>query len=535
MKVVVIGAGPAGLSFCDRLINLRPEAKISIFEKSDYVGGISKTVVYKNNRIDIGGHRFFSKSDEVMHWWSIKFPISLSEKQKLANSHKIKYKGQTSTLDGFSLATPQQEASGRVMLLRSRKSRILFEGKLFPYPLKLDRDTIQKIGYFRLINVGISYLYSKLVSKKITTLEDFIVLKFGRKLYEMFFEKYTEKVWGVHPSRISADWGAQRIKGLSIRKVLFDIYSKAFNSNSQLISQSSTETSLIEQFLYPKLGPGQMWEAVAEDLQKKGISLSHRHQAVAIYVDCDKKIITSIGFLDIQTGEMSEVVADYFVSTMPISTLVSIARDFRTRQKVSMISPIAAKAAESLPYRDFVTVGILLNKISGPNNEELDDTWLYVQDPTVKVGRIQFFNNWSPFLSSDPTKSWVGLEYFCQADDSFWSMSDDEIRSLAMRELISLKLATHADILDSVVLREPKTYPAYFGSYEHIGMIQSQFNEWRNLFLVGRNGMHKYNNQDHSMLTAFRAADLIATSNLSIESRNTLWDINAEQEYHEEK
>ena len=531
MKVAVIGAGPAGLAFSDKLLELRKDATIDIYEKSKYIGGISKTINYKGNRIDIGGHRFFSKSDEVMKWWTNKFPIDISS---LNNSDLISYQNSTRDIEGFKTVNDNNKDSDRIMLVRKRKSRILYSGKLYDYPLKLNLKTIKNIGSFNLIKVGISYLKSKLKIKEVKNLEDFIISRFGYKLYSMFFESYTEKVWGRHPRDISPEWGAQRIKGLSIRKVIIDIVrkfsSKLINKKSNGISQRDTETSLIERFLYPKYGPGQMWEEVANDLKKYNVNIFMNTSITGIEYSSDHKKVESILYSD-NNGKIIKKNYDYIISTMPIKELINASK---TESKGYIFPPDILQIADSLPYRDFITIGLLIKNISGPQNELLDDTWIYVQEPNVKVGRIQIFNNWSPFLVADKNNYWIGLEYFCNENDDLWSLNDEELIKLAKVELLKLKLTNKDSFIDSTVIKEPKTYPAYFDSYTKIDTLINCLNKINNLFLIGRNGMHKYNNQDHSMLSGFRAAEMIANNRTNSEAKEELWQINLEQEYHEE-
>ena len=531
MKVAVIGAGPAGLAFSDRLIELRKDVSIDIYEKSSYIGGISKTINYKGNRIDIGGHRFFSKSDEVMKWWTNKFPIEISS---VNDTDLISYQNSSRNIAGFRTVRINDKDNNRVMLVRKRKSRILYSGKLYDYPLKLNIKTIKNIGSFNLLNVGLSYLKSKLNNKEARNLEEFIISRFGYKLYSMFFESYTEKVWGRHPRDISPEWGAQRIKGLSIRKVIIDIAQKLLSNlivtDSNLISQKNTETSLIERFLYPKYGPGQMWEEVAKDLKENSVNIIMNTLITGIEFSADNKNAESIIFKDIN-GENIKQKYDYIISTMPIKELI---KSSKSLEKDSIFPSEVLQIAESLPYRDFITIGLLIKNISGPQCELLDDTWIYVQEPNVKVGRIQIFNNWSPYLVADKKNYWIGLEYFCNENDDLWNKNDAELVKLAKKEILDLKLTTSDSFIDSTVIREPKTYPAYFDSYEKIDTLINCINKIKNLFLIGRNGMHKYNNQDHSMLSGFRAAELIANNRVNERSKEELWQINVEQEYHEE-
>ena len=531
MRVAVIGAGPAGLAFSDRLTNLSKDLTIDIFEQSSYVGGISKTVNYKGNRIDIGGHRFFSKSDEVMNWWANKFPIDTST---ISEDQIINYQNSSRSIDGLKIATQVDRESNRVMLLRKRKSRILYSKKMYDYPLRLNVKTLKNIGLIQLAQVTTSYLKSKVKSNEPKNLEEFIVSRFGTKLYSMFFESYTEKVWGRHPRDISPEWGIQRIKGLSVRKLLLDNITKALSIfkfvDHQSISQKKVETSLIERFLYPKFGPGQMWEEVSKDLIENNVSIYMNTKVTKIDFGESSTRVKSISAIDIDGKEITNEY-DYVISTMPIKELVnSISGNKQSNIFTKEIRDIASK----LPYRDFITVGLLLNSLSGPDDERLDDTWIYVQEPNVKVGRIQIFNNWSPYLVADSSKFWIGLEYFCNEGDDLWMSSDQDLIELAKQETLNLGLCDENDFLDATVLKESKTYPAYFDTYNRFNELMTTFDKIENLYLIGRNGMHKYNNQDHSMLSGFRAAEQIVQGRVSANDKSTLWLINAEQEYHEE-
>ena len=350
----------------------------------------------------------------------------------------------------------------------------------------------------------------------------------------MFFESYTEKVWGRHPREISPEWGAQRIKGLSIRKVIIDIVqkliSKLIDNKSNAITQKNTETSLIERFLYPKYGPGQMWEEVANDLKDNNVNIFMNTTITGIEYSSDKKKAEKIIFIN-KNGQTIKKEYDYIISTMPIKELINTSK---SESDEYIFPPDILQIAESLPYRDFITIGLLIKNISGPQQELLDDTWIYVQEPNVKVGRIQIFNNWSPYLVADKQNYWIGLEYFCNENDDLWNKNDEELIKLAKKEVIELKL-THSDsFIDSTVIKEAKTYPAYFDSYQEIDTLINCVNKINNLFLIGRNGMHKYNNQDHSMLSGFRAAEMIANNRINPQSKEELWQINVEQEYHEE-
>ena len=510
-KVLIIGAGPAGLTAAYEIL-IHTDMKPIVLEMSSVVGGISQTVNYKGNRIDIGGHRFFSKSDAVMQWWNSFMAVHQENDQEL----KLTYQNQTKVFSEFKSTTDLEN----VMLVRKRKSRIIYGGKFYDYPISLSFQTIRNLGLFNTIKIGFSYFKSVIFPiKNEKTLEDFFINRFGKELYLTFFKDYTEKVWGISCDKISSEWGAQRIKGLSISKTIIHFLKSKISSQKNL-SQKNVETSLIEYFLYPKLGPGQMWECVRDKVIELGGEVISNHKVNKIEID-DEKRVRSISAIDNSTGNTVSFVADYCVSTMPVDELIN-AFDTEIPKEVKNVS-------DNLLFRDFITVGVLLKKM----NASLDDNWIYIQEPSVKVGRIQIFNNWSPYLVKDENTHWLGLEYFCNKGDSLWNLSEVELKDLAIKELQQLKFCKQNDVIDSVVIRMPKTYPAYFGSYNQFDTIRNFTDTIKNLFLVGRNGMHKYNNQDHSMLTAMEAVQLIKNNNTS--SKDSIWSINTEQEYHEEK
>lgn len=511
-KVIIIGGGPAGLTAAYELINntdLTPE----VIEMSEFWGGISRTENHNGNRIDIGGHRFFSKSDKVMNWWQEILPI-YSEEKKI----KISYHRKNNEIELNKKTV--SNLNDNVLLVRKRKSRIYFNKKFFEYPISLSFQTIKNLGYFNTFLICLSYVKALILPiKKAKNLEQFFINRFGKRLYNTFFKDYTEKVWGVPCSEISADWGAQRIKGLSITKTVTNAISNVFNSYKKNLSQKNKETSLIEYFLYPKFGPGQMWETVAEKVKDKGAILKQNHRVVSVNIENQKVI--SIVIENVATKTKETIECDYCISTMPIKELIN-SLDCKVPEKVKEIS-------NGLKYRDFITVGLLLDSI----NFELEDNWIYIQEPYVKVGRIQVFNNWSPHMVVDSSKTWVGLEYFCNETDEIWNFSEEHLINYAVHEMIQLGYINSFDnVVDSKVIKVPKTYPAYFGSYSEFYHVQNFTDTIVNLFLVGRNGMHKYNNQDHSMLTAMQAVQNIKNN---IFDKSNIWSINTEDEYHEEK
>lgn len=522
---IIIGAGPAGLTAAYELLK-RSDIIPIIFEKSNDIGGISKTINYKGNRMDIGGHRFFSKSDRVMNWWMKILPLE----KEINSEFNITYQNKSRSVN-YSNENETDADRDKVMLIRKRLSRIYFLRRFFTYPITLSIETLKKLGIGRTISILVSYLQAQLFPiNPEKSLEDFMINRFGKTLYRLFFKDYTEKVWGVPCNEISAEWGAQRIKGVSIRKAIQHALQEITKKKRKTdISQKDTETSLIEQFLYPKLGPGQLWEEVARRITEMGGVIYMNHEVKEIHTLANQ--VTGITVINKSDGEEKFFQGEYFFSTMPVKELIA-GLHANIPEKVS-------ETANGLQYRDFITVGILLKRLSYLDKKtgewkplKLDDTWIYIQEKEVTVGRLQIFNNWSPYMVNDPDTIWVGMEFFCNETDEFWKLPDERIKTLAIAELEKIGLANSANVLDSTVLRVEKTYPAYFGTYEHFDQIRSFTDNFENLFLVGRNGMHKYNNADHSMLTAMVAVDNIIEG---ITTKGNIWSINTEQEYHEEK
>jgi protoporphyrinogen oxidase len=521
-KVVAIaGAGPAGLTAALELLR-RSEAIPLVFDLDGQVGGISKTINYRGNRMDLGGHRFFSKSDWVMRWWQDILPVG-EDQIDPGPPLRTAYQGQSSE---FVLRIGASTSPDAVMLVRQRLSRIFYRRRFFDYPLKLSADTLKKIGVIETCKIGWSYGRARVAHiRPERTLEDFLVNRFGDRLYRTFFKDYTEKVWGVPCREISAEWGAQRIKGLSITKALVNAVTSPFRSSDT--SQKRTETSLIERFLYPKLGPGQMWEEVARRVRQLGGRIHLKHRVVGI--DREGFRVTGIRVCDEGTNSVHVVPCDFLISTIPICDLAVFldAAD----------SPVA-RIARGLPYRDFMTAGLLLRRMAGPAmghdavspNGMPPDNWIYIQEPDVKIGRLQVFNNWSPAMVADPRTIWLGLEYFCGEGDDLWSMHDSRFIDFAAGELERIGLINRRDVMDGTLVRVPKAYPAYFGPYGEFGKVREYLNQFSNLYPVGRNGMHRYNNQDHSMLAANRAVDSIIYHG---RGKEEIWDVNTENEYHE--
>lgn len=521
-KTIIIGAGPAGLTAAYELLIRQPGTKVTVLEASTDIGGISKTVNYKGNRIDIGGHRFFSKSDRVMEWWLNMMPVPAEVEEHI----KIQYQGQKRDLKIAASNSTEEDQTDNVMLVRNRLSRIYFLRKFFQYPVSLSVDTLKNLGLVRVVKIVSSYAWIRLKPvKPEVTLEDFFINRFGKELYLTFFKDYTEKVWGFECSKISKDWGAQRIKGLSVSKTIKHAVSKTLRKRKDShIGQKDTETSLIERFLYPKFGPGQMWELVAERVKSMGGEILMNHEVTGITGTQEK--ISSV-VCKTESGEEKEFQVDRLFSTMPIKDLFEAFR-FETDSHVR-------KIATELNYRDFITVGLLCSKLSVIDNQDkglIKDNWIYIQERDVRIGRLQVFNNWSPFMVKDEGTVWLGLEYFCNEGDDLWSLHDNDFMEMAKEELHKIGIIDKADVLDSTIIRMKKTYPAYTGSYAEFPKVIEFLNGVKNLYPVGRNGMHKYNNSDHSMLTAMVAVDNILAG---IESKENLWKINTEEEYHEQK
>jgi len=519
---IIIGAGPAGLTAAYELLT-RTNIKPIVLEKGECMGGISRTVNYKGNRIDIGGHRFFSKSDRVMEWWLQMLPLQASENGAAA----IKYHQMERQISS-SASGPDPAAADQVMLLRQRKSRIYYLRRFFDYPISLSKDTLLKLGLWRTFTIGVSYVKSALFPlKKEETLEEFFINRFGRRLYGTFFKSYTEKVWGVPCDKISAEWGAQRIKGLSIWAALKHALGKVVKRSGGDIGQKGTETSLIENFLYPKFGPGQMWDETACRIRKMGGEILTGRRAERILTDGWR--VKALEVSNSATGEKEVFEGDYFFSTAPVQEIM---RSFDVAPPANVL-----EVSDGLVYRDFITVGLLVKSLrihdDTPQGRKLiSDNWIYIQEPDVLLGRLQVFNNWSPFMVADSANVWLGLEYFCNESDDIWKLSDQKMVALATEELSKIGIIDAAEVVDATVLRMEKTYPAYFGTYDRFAEIREHVDRFKNLFLIGRNGMHRYNNQDHSMLTAMMAVDDIIAGKTD---KTGLWEVNTEMDYHEEK
>ena len=485
-RVVIIGAGPAGLTAAYKFLKDNSEYEVIVLEEANQVGGISKTIVYDGNRMDLGGHRFFTKDDEVMNLWTDILPIGDGKKDK-------------------------------VLLERPRVSHIFYNGKFFDYPVNLSFKTIKNLGLKDTIVAGFSYLKSIFHKLPEDNLENFYINRFGKKLYEVFFKDYTEKLWGIAPKNIDSSWGSQRVKGISIKEVLKDYFKRLFK-----IKSKNKETSLIDKFLYPKHGPGMMYEEMANKVKKMGGLVKNNCKVIGIKKNgnCIKEVVYQ------EEDKIKKYTCDYLISSMPIKDLIN---------SMNNVPKNIKDISNKLPYRDFVTIGVILDKmkIKNKKNNLLSDTWIYVQSKSQKLGRIQVFNNWSPYLLNDNNNISLGLEYFCNENDDFWLMKDEDLKDLAIKELYDMNLIDDdTKLITYHVERVKKAYPAYFGMYRYFPKVKEYLDNIENLYCIGRNGMHRYNNMDHSMKTAIVCVDNIINN---ISSKENIWNVNTEQDYHEVK
>jgi protoporphyrinogen oxidase len=461
-QYVIIGAGPAGLTAAYQLTkqNLRP----IVFESGDKAGGLARTELYRGFHFDMGGHRFFTKATEVNSMW--------------------------------------QEVLNGNFLRRPRLSRIYYRRKFFSYPLK-PFNALAGLGVLESICILLSYLkWQVFPYRQEDTFEEWVTNRFGKRLFQTFFKTYTEKVWGIPCSELKAEWAAQRIKNLSLKTAIISMFVKPNNIKT-----------LIDEFDYPRLGPGMMWKAVQQEIERRNGRVELNSEVVRInHVDnrIDSIVVSN-------SGNIRTIQGTQFISSMPITDFI---------KRLNPEPPLEIlNAAQRLKYRDFLTVCLIVNQ-----PELFPDNWIYVHDPAVKVGRIQNFKNWSPDMVPDGSKSSLGLEYFCTEGDELWNMSDADLIDLGKREVQRIGLAIYSDIESGCVFRVPKSYPIYDSDYrDSLAILKDFVGGLENFQTIGRNGLHRYNNQDHAMLTG-----MLAVRNIVLGERNDLWSVNVDQEYHEE-
>lgn len=494
-NVIIIGAGPAGLSAAYELLK-KSNIKPIIIESNSKVGGLSKTLTHNGYKIDIGPHRFFSKNQIVNNLWQEILPIKKDNKTQ-----------------------------GSFLIIK-RLTRILFLKKFFDYPINLNFKTLKNLGNKRVVKIFFSYLKIKIKPiKKEISLSDFLTNRFGKILYLTFFKDYTEKVWGVSCDKIPKEWGAQRIKGLSIKKIMFHYIKTLINFKNT----ANTETSLIDEFFYPEFGAGQMYEEMAKKIIKMGGKIILNQKVIKIKAEKNK--IYSIKTKNLKNDEIIELKADYFISSMPIKNLITNL-EYPTPQEI-------IKIAKKLPYRDYIIIGLLFEKMIIKNNTKIitknniiPDNWLYIQEKNIKMGRLDIFNNFSKKMLKNENLIWIGAEYFCNQGDELWKKNNLSLKNLAVEELEKINFIKKEDLLDYKVIKIKKAYPAYFGSYNKFDILKNFLNDFSNLFLIGRNGTHRYNNMDHSILSGLTAANNIINNKID---KNNIWEINTEEEYHENK
>ncbi len=469
--VVIMGAGPAGLTAAYELV-MRHQVGVTVLEKDPrYVGGISRTVEQDGYRFDIGGHRFFSKSQEIEDLWT--------------------------------------EIMGEDLLVRPRLSRIIYRGKYFDYPLKAF-NALFNLGPVETVRCIASYARARLFpTRNPQSLEEWVTNQFGHRLFSIFFKTYTEKVWGISTKELSADWAAQRIKGLSLSEAIKNALLPRRNKSGGAVIKT-----LIDEFRYPRRGPGELWERTAGLIGERGYPVLMDQEVVSIQHDGSQ--VTGVVTADAE-GNRTVQRGTHYISTLPMRELV--------RAFDPPLPAFVQQAAESLKYRDFLTVALIVNRA-----ELFPDNWIYLHDPEIVAGRIQNFKNWSAEMVPDPSTTCLGLEYFCFEGDGLWTSSDEDLVKLASKDLLTLKMCRPDEILGGVVVRQPKAYPVYDDEYkQHVRTIRDYLEEHApNLQLVGRNGMHHYNNQDHSMMSA-----LCAARNIAVNANLDPWSVNTDAEYHE--
>ncbi|MBR3502202.1 MAG: NAD(P)/FAD-dependent oxidoreductase [Alphaproteobacteria bacterium] len=464
VRAVILGAGPAGLTAAYELLQ-QSEVQPLVVEKNPFVGGLCLTARAGDNLADIGGHRFFTKFSKVHDWWLQFLPLDAPN-----------------TTDTF--------------ITQNRLSRIYYLRRFFDYPVALNLRTFRGLGLKRMLNIIASYLRAKLHPiKPEKSAEDFLINTFGKVLYRTFFKDYTEKLWGISCREISAEWGRERIRGIHLREIVLSVL-KAFRPKIK------------DTFLYPKYGPAQLWQKVADKVLKQGGEFTFNAEVVRLNTSGDKIISAVIRMAD---GSEQTIEGDYFISSLPVKDLITMLPN--VPQNIRQI-------AAGLQYRNFRSAVVLLNKML--KTHILPDTWLYIQESDVKIGRIQVYNNWSADLLADRTKVLLALEYFCDDNDNLWQMSDEKFTAMAIAEAEKISLIDDKDVIEAYSFKLEKAYPAYFGSYSQFEQIKNYTDSVKNLYLIGRNGMHKYINMDHAVLSGMAVAENIAHN---LQDKENIWNI----------
>ena len=502
---IIIGAGPAGLTAAYELLK-NTDVHPVVVDRHDIVGGLSRTLTYKGNHFDIGPHRYFTKSTRVQKLWN-----------NLLTTDMIDLENERTAISNV---------TGHFLRCQ-RLTRILFLGQLLDYPLRMDVLTLRQIGMQRVLRMAMSLLKTRIFPiQQEKSLEDFLINRFGRELYQTFFKDYTEKVWGVTCQELTAEWGVQRIKGLSLEKAVKDSLVRL--ANCAKYKTRLSETSLIKNFYYPQNGSGQMWQLLAECINAKGAQLLLNYKVTDLVVS-EKRVREVCIRKNKDCSTIDKIPVDYVFSSMPVKDLIA---SFKSDVPERILS-----ISKDLPYREHIEVALLIDGMKKLKKQmcyqfptRLPDHWIYIQDSDVKMGRVQVFNNWSPYLVKNVDSVWLGVEYFCSENDELWCLSDDQLIELAVKELELKGLIESKAYLDGVVVRTKKAYPGYYGSYKQFGSIKEYLNQFENMYLIGRNGMHRYNNMDHSVLSAMAAVDCLRRG---ISDREQIWNVNTEKEYHE--
>ncbi len=478
--ILIIGAGPAGLTVAYEL-SKKIESPIVVVENSPSVGGLSQNIYFKDKIIDIGGHRFYTGYKRVIQFWNEIYPFEL----KKENNSKF--------------------------LIKKREVAILFNQKMFDYPIRLQVSLLWKLGFYNFLNIIRDYLKERFKRKKeITNLEEILISRFGKKLYELFFKEYTLKVWGIPSNKIKPEWADQGIDPISIRSILLNSL-KNFSRKKTAYTLSALEEG--ETFLYPKLGPGAFWEEVHRRVSDSNTKFMYNHSISEIQVENNE--IKKIIIINNKTMEKKEYSPEFVFSSIPIKDLFNY---FPKKTSEENLFKIAAH----LQYRDYVIVPFLVKKFSLPVKKPYNYEWVYINTPEVKLARLQIFDNWSPFLNKEKDLNWIGVEYFCNEGDLFWNKPDKEIIKNAINELKKINILTEQDVVDSTIIRKTKAYPVYSGSFIDLDKIHSYLNNIKNLYPIGRNGMHRYLNLDQVVLTAISSVEM-ALSGKTV--KDSLWKI----------